>query len=321
LGVERQLIKAIDKATKEIKAIFSVTVSPIATEYLGCEIEVAENYACGWIGQSDLYKNLEIKVGNMVKVQQATETPSTLGFHVVRNIPEAVFISDQDQKLYRSGVGMLLFLVKHTQPDLSNSTRELSKVMDKATEGHMKELCRVIKYAIDTKDKGLKLQPEDSDDKWSIRAYSDSDFAGDKETRISVRGYIIYFMNVPICWRSHGQKGVTLSTTEAEYVAFSEVVKEILFILYLLRHMKIEVCVNVDNIGAIFLAENQNSSDCTKHVDICYHFIRQYIKEGTIMIEFVRSSENDSDIFTKNVTSETFNKHAKTLIWTKEEYE
>ena len=75
----------------------------------------------------------------------------TPGFHVVRNIPEAVFISDNDQKLYRSGVGMLLFLVKHTRPDLSNSTCKLSKVMDKATEGHMKELCRVIKYAIDTR--------------------------------------------------------------------------------------------------------------------------------------------------------------------------
>jgi len=69
--------------------------------------------------------------------------------------------------------------------------------------------------------------------------------------------------------------------------------------------MKIEVelpiRVNVDNIGAIFLAENQNSSDHTKHVDIHYHFIRQYIKDGTIIIELVHSSENNSDIFTKNV--------------------
>ena len=110
-------------------------------------------------------QKLEVKFGNMIKVQQTTETPSTPGFHIVPNIPEAVFILDQDQKLYRSGVGMLLFLVKHTRPDLSNNTRELSKVMDKPTEGHMKELCRVIKYAIDTKDKGLKLQPEDTDDK------------------------------------------------------------------------------------------------------------------------------------------------------------
>jgi len=175
------------------------------------------------------------------------------------------------------------------------------------------------------KNKGLKLRPEDTDDKWRIKAYSDADFAGDKETRISVTGYVIYFMNVPICWRSRGQKGVTLSTTEAEYVACSEVVKELLFIVYLLRHMKIEVelpiRVNVDNIGAIFLAENQNSSDRTKHADIRYHFIRQYIKDRTIMIELVHSSENNSNIFTKNVTSETFNRHSEKLIWTKEEYE
>ena len=69
--------------------------------------------------------------------------------------------------------------------------------------------------------------------------------------------------------------------------------------------MKIEIelpiRVNVDNIGAIFLAENQNSSDHTKHVDIRYHFIRQYIKDGTIMIEFIRSSENDSDIFLRRM--------------------
>jgi len=116
--VENNLIvgsrKAIDKATKEIQAVFSVTVSPIAMEYLGCEIDVEENYSCEWIGQSDLYKNLERKFVNMVKAQRATEPPSTQGFHIVRNIPEAVFISDQDQKLHRSGVGMLLFLVKHT---------------------------------------------------------------------------------------------------------------------------------------------------------------------------------------------------------------
>ena len=57
-----------------------------------------------------------------------------------------------------------------------------------------------------------------------------ADFAGDKETRISVTGYVVYFMNVPICWRSRGQKGVTLSTTEAEYVAGSEVVKELFYL-------------------------------------------------------------------------------------------
>ena len=140
--------------------------------------------------------------------------------------------------------------------------------MDKAMEWHMKELCRVIKYALDTQNIGLKLKPEDNDNYlWELKAYSDADFAGDKETSISVTGYVVYFMNVPVCFHSHGQKSVTLSTPEAEYVACSEVVKEVLFILQLLRDQQVKlqlpIHVHVDNIGAIFLAENQNSSDRT----------------------------------------------------------
>jgi len=171
-----------------------------------------------------------------------TETPSTPGYHVMRNIPNAVYVTDEEQKLYRSGVGMLLYLVEHSRPDLSNGTWELSKVMEKATEGHMKELFRVIKYALDTQDIGLKLKPDDNDNKlWELKACSDADFAGDKETRISVTGYVVYFMNIPVFWRSHGQKSGTLSTTEAEYVACSEVVKEVLFILQLLRHPQVKI--------------------------------------------------------------------------------
>jgi len=111
--------------------------------------------------------------------------------------------------------------------------------MDKATEGHMKEL---LKYALDTQNIGFKLKLEDNNNKqWEVKAYSHADFAGDKETHISVTGYVVYFMNVPVCWCSRGQKSVTLSKTEAEYVACSEVVKEVLFILQLLKHLQVKV--------------------------------------------------------------------------------
>jgi hypothetical protein len=64
-------------------------------------------------------------------------------------------------------------------------------------------------------------------------------------------------MNVPICWRSKSQKGVTLLSTEAEYVAISEAVKE--FVYYLLSdiHIKVNlpIVVKTDNIGAIFMSE------------------------------------------------------------------
>jgi hypothetical protein len=66
------------------------------------------------------------------------------------------------------------------------------------------------------------------------------------DTRISVTGFILYLMNVPVCWQSKAQKGVTLSSSEAEYVAMLEAVKEIRFIYYLLRDIGIEV--NVESI-------------------------------------------------------------------------
>ena len=153
---------AIDQVTDEIKKVFNVTISPEATEYLGCEIHIEKYHTCSWIGQPHLFNNLEWKFGSIIKTQWTTETPSTPGFHVVRNIPNAIYVTDKEQILYGSGVGMLLYLVKHSRPDLSNVTQELSRVMGKATEGHMKELCRVIKYALDTQNIGLKLKPEDN---------------------------------------------------------------------------------------------------------------------------------------------------------------
>ena len=66
---------------------------------------------------------------------------------------------------------------------------------------------------------------------WCLEALSENDFAYDKETRISVYGYIVFFCGVPIAWKSKSMKSVVLSTTEAEYVAVSEVVKEIKFLI------------------------------------------------------------------------------------------
>ena len=173
---------------------------------------------------------------------------------------------------------------------------------------------------IETKEKGLKMMPNNSK-MWELIALSDSDFAADKVKRVSVTGYVIYFMGIPVAWRSRGQKGVTLSTSEAEFVALSEVVKELKFIIQVLETMKIEVklpiTVHVDNVGAIFMATNHTSSDRTKHVDVRYHFVREIIEDGVVKIKFVRSKENDADLFTKNVHGELYSKHSQKLVWNK----
>jgi hypothetical protein len=190
--------------------------------------------------------------------------------------------------------------------------------MDKATMGTYLEMLRVIKFVIDTQQFCLKIQPKTGIKNWSLHVFCDSNWAGDLETRISVTGFIIYLMDVPVCWRSKGQRGVTLSSSEAEYVAILEAVKEIKFIYYLLQGIGIEInlpiVVKTDNIGAMFMVQNASSGVRTRHVDTRYHFVRENLEEGIIEIKFVRSEENQSDIFTKNVNQEIYQKHVKNFL-------
>ena len=107
---------------------------------------------------------------------------------------------------------------------MPNSVRELSKANDGATETYFLGLLRTIKYVLDTREKALKYETNmNFKTTWKLKAYCDIDFAGDKETRRSVSGYCIYLFDCLICWKSKGQKHVTLSSTEAEYVAVAEV--------------------------------------------------------------------------------------------------
>ena len=98
---------------------------------------------------------------------------------------DVVVLSGTKQTRYRSGVGMLLYLVKFSRLDIANASRELAKAMDKSTEEHYKALLRGIKYVIFTEDLGLiydSVMLINFKGLWKIEAYSDSDFAGDRDS-------------------------------------------------------------------------------------------------------------------------------------------
>ena len=118
-------------------------------------------------------------------------------------------------------------------------------------------------------------------------------------------------------------KRIVLSTTEAEYVAVSEVAKEIKFLYQMLRGMEIKVPlpinIQVDNVGAIWLADNSSVSERTKHVDLRAHFVRDMIKDQIIEINFVKSAENDSDIMTKNQQGQHYMYGKSKLVYTVQE--
>ena len=259
-------------------------------DYLGVQIVQSENGKKTWLRQRTIIKSLEEQFGERVAKKKMTITPGTPGF-IDGKVDDISKLDELSQSMYRSGVGTLLYLTKHSSPDITNPVRELSMCMDGASMAQVTEMYRVINFVLETNTFGLRMVPIFNDGIWKLEAHgiwklealSDSDFANDKETRYSVYGYFIYGCGIPVAWKSKRMKSVVSSTTEAEYVAVSEVVKEIKFLYQMLRSMEINVPlpvkVQVDNVGAILLANNSSVSERTNHVDLRAHFVRDMIKD------------------------------------------
>ena len=109
------------------------------------------------------------------------------------------------QKCFRMAVGLMLFLVKLSCPDISNSVRELAKVNDGATNKNFMQMLRAVKFVLDTCSKALKFKPkcdQNNDKVWDICSYFNSDFAGYKDTILSVSVSCVFVMSCLVLWKS-----------------------------------------------------------------------------------------------------------------------
>jgi hypothetical protein len=295
----------------------NVTVTEKLDDYLSCEVVFNYAYDTAWIGQPHMVKKLKQKLGPMVKNMMTYKTPGTPGQGLVLAKDEESKIDAERHALYRTGVGSLLYCTKHSRPEISNAVRELSKCLSGPNEAAFKEMLRVTKFVLDSADIGLKLQPVMCDE-WFIKVYSDSDWAGDKDSRKSVTGYLIFLNGALVAWKSKSQHCISLSSSEAEMYALTEAIKEVPFLVQLLLFidvkLKLPVQVKVDNMGAIYMSENSTPSSRTRHADIRQKFTADLQDKGLIKVDFVRSEDNTSDILTKNVSVDLFNYHTKHIV-------
>ena len=112
-----------------------------------------------------------------------------------------------------------------------------------------------------------------------------------------------------IIWRSQQQKCVAVSTTEAEYIAASESVKDIIWMKRLLNGITgcvITSTLYVDNQSAIKIIKNPEHHKRTKHIDISYHFIREKFMEGIFNLDYISSGSQMADILTKPIPHPQF---------------
>ena len=131
-------------------------------EYVGVTIE-RKNEKTVELSQPDSIKIMQQKFNSEIEKMKTFKSPVGPSDVVMHLRNENEKIDDDTQQRFQSGVGMLLWLAKHSRPDISNAVREVSKVMNGAMRAHYKYMLRIIKYVSDTKDKKLRLQPIDKD--------------------------------------------------------------------------------------------------------------------------------------------------------------
>ena len=171
-------MKEIEQVIEDMKdSRFKLKIEKELTDYLSCKLHFSNDKKKAWIGQPHLLKNIESSFGSELQKLRSYKSPAAPGMGIVKADKDDAEMSNEGKTHYRSGVGMLLFLVKHTRLDLANATRELSKVMNKPTLNAMKELKRALKYVLDTRDLGLKLNPKklDENKEFKVKLFSDSD--------------------------------------------------------------------------------------------------------------------------------------------------
>lgn len=207
------------------------------------------------------------------------------------------------KEIYRKAIGSLLYLVTNSRPDIAIGTSILARRVEDPRQADWTEVKRIFRYLQATMEKRLKLGSSSECDNNQLIGYADADWAGDTSDRKSNTGFVFKYRGAPIMWSSRKQSLVTLSTTEAEYIALSEAVKEGLWIKRILidfgQNIVDPVLMFEDNQSCIKLIQDEKSSQRTKHIDTKFHFVRELFKAGDIDVKYCPTAEMPADLLTK----------------------
>ena len=170
---------------------------------------------------------------------------------------------------------------------------------------HVKAAETCVRYVEETSDLGIKYTaPKDKSAKLVIDAFVDSDWGGCPDTRRSTTGYIIQVCGGPVSWRSKLMSTMALSSCEAEFMALTEVCRELMWMCRFLDEIGIEYEVpNVycDSSSAINWAGDPIQHQRNKHVEIKYYYCRDVVADEKVRLFKIHTTNNCADMMTKPV--------------------
>jgi hypothetical protein len=223
-----------------------------------------------------------------LSASQSPKTPAEATF--MKNIP------------YCEAVGSLMHLAIGTRPDIAFAILTVVQFGANPGMAHWDAVKRIYRYLVGTKKLALTFRSC----KQGLEGFSNADGAS-QEHRHAVSSYVFLLDGGAVSWGSKKQELVTLSTTEAEYVAATHAAKEAIW----LRHFVSEVfrplvqptVLHCDNQSAIALAQSRAFHARTKHIDIHYHFIHFSVDKGSISLVYCPTDSMIVDMLTKPLPS------------------
>ena len=138
------------------------------------------------------------------------------------------------------------------------------------------------------------------------------------DTRKSVTGYVVYLEMAPVAIKSVIQRIIALSVTEAELIALVQCIQEMFFVKKILESLglcvELPMKVQCDNKGAVDLINGHSIGGNTKHIDVRILHVRDHKEKGIIAVEWIPTTENESDMCTKNNCKSLYNKHSQCFV-------
>ena len=243
---------------------------------------------------------------------------------------------------HASALGAILYM-RLTRPDCMVAISILAKFMANPSKKHWTAVKDILRYLKGSRNRGLLYASSGLtlDQPWTLTMWVDSDCATCPDTRRSRAGYLIYLNKNLLAFNSVQQRGskrpavsdgqrdeypglkmpptpmdgepqptMATGTCEAEYMALSLAVKELIWIYMLLRSMGVNVrrpcVVYEDNTACAKIANNATAIKRTKHIDVRHHFLREHVDQGTISIVQVSTHDQLADVMTKILGKEAF---------------
>jgi len=318
--------EGIQKVIAELRTEFDLTEEGELSEYLGLTIKRDTDKSSFELTQNGLIEKIIKAVGMEDANPNHIPANETLGS--CKNEPK----HDEDWS-YPSVIGMLLYLAGNTRPDIAFAVNQCARFNHDPRRSHSKAVKTIVRYLVKTRDKGLVMRPNG---KLTVDCFCDADFAGlwnkeDHRDPISAKsrtGYVIMFAGCPVVWVSKLQTEIALSTMEAEYVALSHSLRQLLHLRRVVEEIgkelgfQKELSVSThseifeDNAGALTLANSPHLTPRSRHYSTKLHHFKSYVQNGFLQIKKIDTKDQLGDIQTKPLPRETFERiRLKLMGW------